>query len=58
MDALPAENKILEKPPSKRAGKPQIRGLGPNHKRKKDGSYEKCAKAEAEKDPTCSICGA
>jgi len=59
MDIVHAENKILEKPPSKRAGKPQIRGLGPNHKRKKDGSYEKCAKAKSGNPPgSCTVCGA
>ncbi len=58
MDDVKAENKILEKPPSKRKGKPQIRGLGPKHKRSKDGSYEKCMKAEAKNDPKCGICGA
>lgn len=55
MDSVPANQKILEKPPSKRTGKPQIRGLRPKHKRKAD--YEKCAKAEAKNDPTCDICG-
>jgi hypothetical protein len=57
MDAVPANQKILEKPPSAREGKPQIRGLGPEHKRSKDGSYVKCMKAEAKKDPVCNDCG-
>lgn len=56
MDSVPANKKILEKPSSKREGKPQIRGLGPKHSRVED--YEKCAKAEGKKDPICAICGA
>lgn len=59
MNAVPAKNKILEKPPSKRAGKPQIRALGPKHKRSKDGSYKKCAKAMCGDPPgSCTTCGA
>ena len=55
---VPENEKILEKPGSNREGKPQIRGLGPKHKRSKDGSYVKCMKAEAKKDPKCDVCGA
>lgn len=59
MDDLPAANKILEKPPSKRAGKPQIRALSHKHKRSRDGSYKKCAKAMCGDPPgSCKTCGA